>query len=172
VDYEDTDIGLTLAICAESPAARAVWRSDRHSPVDVLAHSQEFDHHQRGRGLLQHRLPAATKWGFWSLTLRLLTETTADFAFALMIRRRRAALWRPRVRAWASGPVGHRFLGQDVFGKTAGVFGMGRIGQAFARAPGFSMRPVLRTTPRAAEWRASLELERVSKEELLRRADS
>lgn len=73
----------------------------------------------------------------------VLTETTADLTFALMLAaaRRipeseqilRAGAW----RTWS--PM--MFTGQDVFGKTLGLVGMGRIGQAVARrARGFEMR--------------------------------
>jgi len=73
----------------------------------------------------------------------VLTETTADLAWALLMtaarriseseRYLRAGKW----DAW--GP--QLMLGVDVHGKTLGIFGMGRIGQAVARrARGFDMR--------------------------------
>ncbi len=73
----------------------------------------------------------------------VLTETTADMAFALLMAaaRRivegvdyvRAGRW----RTW--GPM--LLLGYDVHGATLGIVGMGRIGQAVARrAAGFEMR--------------------------------
>ncbi|MBA2363383.1 MAG: D-glycerate dehydrogenase [Chloroflexia bacterium] len=79
-----------------------------------------------------------------------LTETTADFAWALMLAaaRRipegvefvRAGQW----RTW--GP--ELLLGPDVWGATLGLVGLGRIGSAVARrAQGFQM-PVLYHTPR------------------------
>ncbi len=73
----------------------------------------------------------------------VLTETTADLAFALMMaaarrlpegdRYVRAGSW----RTW--GPL--LLLGPDVHGATIGIVGFGRIGQAMARrAQGFGMK--------------------------------
>ncbi|MDQ6795611.1 MAG: D-glycerate dehydrogenase [Chloroflexota bacterium] len=73
----------------------------------------------------------------------VLTETTADLAFALLMaaarrlpeadRYVRAGKW----RTW--GPM--LLLGPDVHGATIGIVGFGRIGQALARrAAGFGMR--------------------------------
>lgn len=72
----------------------------------------------------------------------VLTETTADLAWALILgatrrtgegeRFLRAGKW----DAWAP----QLLLGPDVYGKTLGIFGMGRIGEAVARrAQGFDM---------------------------------
>jgi glyoxylate reductase len=73
----------------------------------------------------------------------VLTETTADLAWSLlMTAARRISESERYLRAgkWDSwGP--QLFLGVDVHGKTLGIFGMGRIGQAVARrARGFNMR--------------------------------
>lgn len=75
----------------------------------------------------------------------VLTETTADMAFTLLMAAARrvvegaeyvqAGKW----RTW--GPM--LLLGHDVHGATLGIVGMGRIGQAMARrAAGFGMRVV------------------------------
>jgi glyoxylate reductase len=73
----------------------------------------------------------------------VLTEATADLALALILAvARRVVEGDRRVREgkftfWA--PL--LFLGQDVSGKTLGIVGMGRIGQAVARrAAGFGMK--------------------------------
>ena len=73
----------------------------------------------------------------------VLTDTTADFAFALlMAAARRVAEGDRFTRAgkfhgW--GPL--MMIGQDVYGKTLGIIGFGRIGRAVAkRATGFDMR--------------------------------
>ena len=75
----------------------------------------------------------------------VLTETTADMAFALlMAAARRVVEGAEYVRAgrWRTwGPK--LLLGHDVHGATLGVIGMGRIGQAVTRrASGFDMRIV------------------------------
>jgi glyoxylate reductase len=78
-----------------------------------------------------------------SNTPEVLTETTADTAFALMIAAARRIAEGDRfvrsVAPWVWGPL--MMLGQDVHHATLGIVGFGRIGQALARrARGFSMR--------------------------------
>lgn len=73
----------------------------------------------------------------------VLTETTADLAFALlMAAARRVVEGADYVRAgeWHTwGPT--LLLGYDVYGATLGIVGLGRIGRALARrAAGFEMR--------------------------------
>jgi glyoxylate reductase len=75
----------------------------------------------------------------------VLTETTADTAFALlMAAARRIGEGERFLRSggpWIWGPL--MMLGQDVHHKTIGIVGFGRIGQAVARrAKGFGMRVV------------------------------
>jgi glyoxylate reductase len=75
----------------------------------------------------------------------VLTETTADTAFALlMAAARRIGEGERFLRAktpWIWGPL--MMLGQDVHHKTIGIVGFGRIGQAVARrANGFGMRVI------------------------------
>ena len=67
-------------------------------------------------------------------TPEVLTEATADMAVLLLLGAARGAHWGARmVREGRWGRWGPRGpLGLDVKGKTAGVFGMGRIGRAFA----------------------------------------
>ncbi len=73
----------------------------------------------------------------------VLTETTADFAWTLlMAAARRIAESARFVRAGKFKAWGPKMmLGYDVFGKTLGLIGLGRIGQAMARrARGFNMK--------------------------------
>ena len=75
----------------------------------------------------------------------VLTETTADTAFALlMAAARRVGEGERFLRAgqrWIWGPL--MMLGQDVHHKTIGIVGFGRIGQAVARrAKGFGMQVI------------------------------
>jgi gluconate 2-dehydrogenase len=106
----------------------------------------------------------------------VLTETTADFGFALMMAaaRRiaesehflRAGQW----RRWSYDA----FCGADVHGATLGILGMGRIGQAIARrgALGFGMPVIYHNRSRLApEIEAPLGARWVDKDTLLRQAD-
>jgi glyoxylate reductase len=75
----------------------------------------------------------------------ILTESTADLTWALLLATaRRVPEGHSLVQhgAW-TGWEPRQLLGADVFGRTLGIIGMGRIGQAVARrAAGFKM-PVL-----------------------------
>lgn len=76
------------------------------------------------------------------MTPGILTETTADLTWALILsvaRRIVEADQYVRQGHWNGwGPM--QFLGTDIFGKTLGIIGMGRIGQAvLKRANGFGM---------------------------------
>jgi gluconate 2-dehydrogenase len=74
----------------------------------------------------------------------VLTETTADFGFALLMATAGAS---PRASITCAPASGRKwafdmFAGSDVHGSTLGILGMGRIGQGIARrgAHGFGMR--------------------------------
>jgi len=75
----------------------------------------------------------------------ILTETTADFAFALLMAAARHLVEADQyVRSgkWQTWGL-TLLLGQDIAGATLGIIGFGRIGQAVARrAHGFNMRVV------------------------------
>ncbi len=91
-------------------------------------------------------IQAATERGIMvTNTPEVLTETTADLAFALMmVAARRIGEAERYVRSgkWKI-PVFRRLLGSDVYGKTLGIVGFGRIGKALARrAGGFGMKVV------------------------------
>src|SRR5690554_1230504 len=78
-----------------------------------------------------------------SNTPGVLTETSADLAFALMMavsRRLVEADAYLRTGEWGGwGPL--QFLGPDIYGATLGIVGMGRIGKAVAkRAKAFGMQ--------------------------------
>jgi glyoxylate reductase len=105
----------------------------------------------------------------------VLTETTADTAFALlMAAARRVGEGERFLRArtpWIWGPL--MMLGQDVHHKTIGIVGFGRIGQAVARrANGFGMRVLYSDAFRLPpEVEAETGAERRELEELLAEAD-
>jgi len=90
-------------------------------------------------------VPACTRRGIRvTNTPGVLTDTTADFTWALlMAAARRLAEGDAYVRAgdWKIAFGVQYFLGQDIHHATLGIIGMGRIGQAVARrASGFDMR--------------------------------
>jgi glyoxylate reductase len=89
----------------------------------------------------------------------VLTETTADLAFALILacaRRLVEAAGAVRGGEWRTWePAG--WLGYDVHGATLGIVGAGKIGRAVARrAEGFGMNLLLNGRG-PASWRVSLE---------------
>nr|WP_315225334.1 D-glycerate dehydrogenase [uncultured Albidiferax sp.] len=106
----------------------------------------------------------------------VLTETTADFGFALLMAtaRRisesehflRAGLW----KKWSYD----MFAGAEIHGSTLGIIGMGRIGQGIAKrgAHGFGMQVVYHNRSQLdAATEADCKARFVSKEELLKTAD-
>jgi glyoxylate/hydroxypyruvate/2-ketogluconate reductase len=85
----------------------------------------------------------------------VLTQTTADYAWALLLAAARrvssAERWL-RAGRWRGGMRFDDWLGVDVHGKTLGILGMGRIGQAVARrASGFDMRVLYHNRSRLPE---------------------
>ncbi|MGE8318903.1 MAG: 2-hydroxyacid dehydrogenase [Comamonas sp.] len=106
----------------------------------------------------------------------VLTETTADFGFALlMATARRIAESEHYLRAglWKDWRY-DLFAGAEVHGSTLGIVGMGRIGQGIARrgAHGFGMNVIYHNRSRLApELEAECKARYVGKEELLQTAD-
>jgi glyoxylate reductase len=105
----------------------------------------------------------------------VLTDTTADFAWALLMSAaRRVAEGDRFTRAgkfhgW--GPL--MMIGQDVHGKTLGIIGFGRIGRALAkRATGFDMRVLYHDRfPADPATQEALRAQSVSMDELLAQSD-
>ncbi len=106
----------------------------------------------------------------------VLTETTADFGFALMMATaRRIAESEHFLRAgqWQRWSYDF-FAGAEVYGTMLGILGMGRIGQAIAKrgALGFGMRVIYHNRSRLApDLEAPIGARWVDKAELLRQAD-
>ena len=122
-------------------------------------------------------VPACTARGvLCTNTPDVLTETTADFGFALMMATARRlsesehALRRGEWTKWAYD----MFTGSDIHGSTLGILGMGRIGQAIARrgAMGFGMQVIYHNRSRLdAATEQALCARYVAKSELLQQAD-
>lgn len=106
----------------------------------------------------------------------VLTDTTADFGFALLMataRRMTEAEHYLRAGLWKNWRY-DMLAGAEVHGSTLGILGMGRIGQGVARrgALGFGMKVIYHNRSRLdAKTEADLGARYVSKEELLREAD-
>jgi gluconate 2-dehydrogenase len=106
----------------------------------------------------------------------VLTETTADFGFALMMataRRMCESEHFLRSGRWTQWRY-DLFAGAEVHGTTLGILGMGRIGQAIARrgALGFGMKVIYHNRSRLSPAiEGELKAQWVSKEDLFRQAD-
>lgn len=106
----------------------------------------------------------------------VLTETTADFGFALiMATARRMAESEHFLRAglWKSWRY-DMFAGSDIHGSTLGILGMGRIGQGIAKrgAHGFGMKVIYHNRSRLdAATESACGASYVSKADLLKHAD-
>jgi gluconate 2-dehydrogenase len=122
-------------------------------------------------------VPSMTAQGVQaSNTPDVLTETTADFGFALLMATARRMVESEhylRRGEWTQWRY-DMFAGAEVHGSTIGILGMGRIGQGIARraAHGFGMKVIYHNRSRlSAESEAECKATYVSKEDLLKTAD-
>ncbi|KQL37427.1 MULTISPECIES: D-glycerate dehydrogenase [Bacillaceae] len=104
----------------------------------------------------------------------VLTETTADLAFSLLLataRRVTEAERDLRAGKWISwSPM--QLTGMDVFGATLGIIGMGRIGEAVARrAKGFDMKVLYHNRSRKIEAEEQFGFTYVELDTLLQESD-
>ncbi|WP_285769373.1 D-glycerate dehydrogenase [Peribacillus sp. SI8-4] len=104
----------------------------------------------------------------------VLTETTADLTFGLLLATARrmmeaeAYLKRGKWETWS--PM--QLTGQDVHGATLGIIGLGRIGEALAkRAKGFDMKLVYFNRSRKYEQEKEWDIEYLPLEKLLQVSD-
>jgi lactate dehydrogenase-like 2-hydroxyacid dehydrogenase len=179
VDYNDTDRVLPadeLIRRARGAAAVVSQLTDRLG-ADVIAQLDSVRVIANvAVGYDNIDVAAATARGIAvTNTPGVLTETTADFAFALLMA---AARRIPEAHAFVHSGQWKTWIidllaGQDVHGATLGIFGLGRIGAAMARrGRGFGMRILYcDEQPAPPEIERELEARRVSKEELLRESD-
>ncbi len=180
-----------------------VWQDEKEPPREVLLEKvreadalvsllsdrideELFDNAPKLRIIAQYAvgydnidLEEATRRGIYvTNTPDVLTEATADFAWALLLAaaRRladadsfvRSGEWKRKGVAWH--PL--MYLGHDVHGKTIGIVGFGRIGQAVAkRAKGFSMRILYNSRTRKPERERELGAEFRPLDSLLEESD-
>jgi len=122
------------------------------------------------------KVEEATKRGVYvTNTPGVLTETVADFTFALMLAVARRVVEADRyVREgkWKVGWHPLMMVGTDVYGATLGIVGLGRIGSAVARrAKGFNMRVIYYDVVRREDLEKELGIEYVSLDKLLEESD-
>ncbi|MCW4055420.1 MAG: glyoxylate reductase [Candidatus Bathyarchaeota archaeon] len=118
----------------------------------------------------------ATKRGIYvTNTPGVLTETTADFAWALLMAAARRVVEADkyvRTGKWRVGWHPMMFQGGDVYGATLGIVGLGRIGSSIAkRAKGFDMKVLYHDVIRRQDLEKELDIEYTEIDTLLQKAD-
>ena len=113
----------------------------------------------------------ATKKGIYVTIAPVLEETVADHAFALLLclaRKICKAHYHMKNKKWESD----LFMGTDIYNKTIGIIGLGRIGTKVAeRAKGFKMKILYYDIIRKTELEEKLNLEYRNLEDLLKESD-
>lgn len=169
VDGTDREALLDAVPSAEALLVRSATTVD----AEVLAKAENLKIVARaGVGLDNVDVPAATERGV--LVVNAPTSnihTAAEHALALLLSAARqipAADKTLREHTWKRSS----FNGVEIFGKTVGVVGLGRIGQLFAqRIAAFETRVIAYDPYVSAARAAQLGIELVSLDELLERAD-
>jgi gluconate 2-dehydrogenase len=180
VDTNEADAPLTPAQLAERLQGKAgviTTGSERVDAALLAACPQLKIVANIAVGYNNFDLPAITAAGVLaSNTPDVLTETTADFGFALLLataRRLTESEHFLRAGQWNRWAL-DMFAGAEVHGSTLGILGMGRIGQAIARrgAHGFRMNVIYHNRSRLdAATEAECKARYVDKAELLKTAD-
>jgi len=178
IDYVDNDDGLSpdeLIERARGKQAIVSQLVDRFT-AEVLSKIDVKIIANVAVGFDNIDVPAATQRGIVvTNTPGVLTDTTADFAFALLMaaaRRVTEADAFVRSGKWNRWSI-DLMVGRDVHHRTLGILGMGRIGQAMARrGSGFSMRVLYHdSAPLAPEVERELKAQFATKERVLRESD-
>ncbi len=179
VDYANTDDGLAAAeLAARIRGKQGVVSqlTDKFTP-EVLSKLDGIRVISNvAVGFDNIDVPAAARAGILvTNTPDVLTDTTADLAWALLLAAARRIVEGQKFLEsgqWTKWRI-DLLVGQDLHHRTLGIFGMGRIGQAAAkRASGFSMRVLYHDARRApADVERTLGLEFVPAEQLLRESD-
>ena len=158
-------VGALVAGSERIDAAALAYAKDLKVVANISVGYNNFD------------IPAITAAGVMATnTPDVLTDTTADFGFALlMATARRITESEHWVRAgqWDKWSIVNNPLGMDLHHSTIGIIGMGRIGQGIAkRALGFGMNVIYHNRTRLSDADEKVcGAQYVSKEELLRTAD-
>jgi len=121
-------------------------------------------------------IPEATKRGIYvTNTPEVLTDTTADFAWALLMALARRVIEADkyvRTGQWKVGWHPDMMAGRDIYNATIGVVGAGRIGYAVAkRATGFSMKILFYDVVPRPEIEKDFGAKKVDLDTLLRESD-
>ena len=128
-------------------------------------------------GYDQIDVKSATKRGIIvSYTPEVLTRATADLTIALMLALLRRVVEGDRSirnNDWKVIFGAYDFLGTDLYGKTLGILGMGRIGKAVAeRASGFGMNILYHNRSKlSGKLEGALKLKYVSLIDLFKKSD-
>ena len=178
-----------LTVLSEAPPARDELLEAAEGAVGVLSNVTEkmdaefMDAAGGGLRVIAHMavgydnvdVEAADERGIVvTNTPGVLDETTADTAFMLLLAAARRLGESERIlRAGGWHWWGPKlFVGVDVWGKTLGIVGMGRIGQAVARrARGFGMEIVYHNRSRKEDAERELDARYADLDELLATAD-
>jgi len=118
----------------------------------------------------------ATKRGVYvTNTPGVLTETTADFAWTLLLAAARRVVEADkyiRTGRWKVGWHPMMLQGRDVYGATLGIIGLGRIGSSIAkRAAGFDMKVLYYDVIRRQDLEKEQDIEYAEIDNLLQKAD-
>ncbi|MBI4639588.1 MAG: phosphoglycerate dehydrogenase [Candidatus Tectomicrobia bacterium] len=173
----DVDVKLQLSeveLCETiSPYDAVIVRSSTKITASVIESARQLKVIGRaGIGVDNIDLDAATKRGIIVMnTPEGNVVTTAEHTFALIIALAKSipqANLSVKERKWER----ELFIGSELFGKTLGIIGLGRIGQLVAkRAQGFEMVTIAYDPYISAEIAKKMGVELVSFEDLLKRSD-
>lgn len=154
--------GYDGVIAAEEPYTKKVFSSTRR--LRIISRD--------GVGLDNIDITEATRHGVAVTNAPVLHESVADLAFGLIIsavRKLRICDIGMREGRWTER---ERYLSRDVYGRTLGLLGFGKIAQAVARrASGFGMKVIACDTAPKADEAAVLGVKMVPLDELLLAAD-
>ena len=179
VDYNDSDAIYPKAVLAEKLAgvSGALVTGSERIDASTLANAKGLKIVSNMMvGYNNFDLAAMSAAGVMGTnTPEVLTDTTADLAFGLILSTaRRMAESEHWLRAgqWQNWSL-DQWLGQDVYGATLGIVGMGRIGRAIAkRASGFAMQVQYYNRSRLPEaTEAELKARHTDFESLLKTSD-